>query len=118
MSLWIPRRTADGRLYWYSVGVPIFALGPVLAVCLLLLVELATKAPLESLAFFAGMLLFGFTAFLVAKISVFQASIWFSFGSRRMTRRMRRFYRLGYLLMVPGAVMTLLLSTLVIRLYG
>ena len=118
MSLWIPRRDVDGRLHWYSVSVPIYALSA-LAVCLgVLLLELATKAPLKSLTFFAGTLLLGFAAFLTAKISVFQTGFWFSFGSGRMTPRMRRFYRLGYLLMVPGAVMTLLLSALVIGLYG
>ena len=118
MSLWIPRRDADGRLHYYSVNVPLLPLVAVLGMCLVLLLELTTKAPLKLLTFFAGMLLLGFAAFFTAKISVFQTGFWFSFCSGRMTPRMRRFYRLSYLLMVPGAVMTLLLSALVIGLYG
>jgi hypothetical protein len=118
MSLWIPRRDSDGRLYWYSVSVPIVALVPALAICLVLLVDLARNAPLKSLTFFAGMLLLGFAAFLSAKVSVYQTGFWFSFGSGRMTPGMRRFYRLGYSLMVPAAIMTLLLSLLVVRLHG
>ena len=118
MSLWVPHYDAKGRLYWYSVSVPILPLIAAVGVSVAFLLEMATNAPLKSLTFFAGMLLLGFAAFLAAKISVFQTGFWFSFGSGRMTPRMRRFYRLGYLLMVPAAVVTVLLSMLVVRLHG
>ena len=118
MSLWIPHRDAEGRLYFYTINIPFFLVVAISAICLAILLNLATTAPLEALVLSATMLLVGFASFLLAKISVYQTGFWFSFGSGRMTARMRHFYRLGYLLMIPGALMTFLLSVLVIRIHG
>jgi len=118
MSFWIPRRDADGRLHLYTISIPLLFVVAVPCIFLAILLDLAATAPLESLLFSSSILFLGFASFLLAKISVYQTGFWFSIGSGQMTARMRRFYRLGYLLMVPGAVMTLLLSALVMRLHG
>ncbi len=118
MSLWIPRRDAEGRFYFYSVNIPFLLVVAVPAICLSILLGLAATAPLEALALSTGMLFAGFAMFLRAKVSVYQSGFWFSFGSGRMTARMRRLYRLGYLLMIPAVLITFLLSVLVIRIYG
>lgn len=118
MSLWIPRRDAEGRLYFYTINISFLLVMAFATIYLAILLNLATTAPLEALVLSASMLFVGFASFLLAKISVYQTGFWFSFGSGRMTARMRRFYRLGYLLMVPGALMTFLLSVLVIRIHG
>jgi len=118
MSLWIPSRSEDGRLHWYLVDLPIFSLMAFLGFFLVVMLDLAINAPLESLLAVSSVLFLGFLAFLAAKISVYQNGFWFSFGSNRMTSGMRRLYRLGYLLMIPASIMTLLLSILVLRFHG
>ena len=118
MSLWIPRRDAQGRLYYYATNIPFLLIAAILGVCWAILLGLAATAPLEALAFSFGILAIGFALFLRAKVSVYQHGFWFSFGSGRMTARMRRLYCLGYCLMVPAALLTLLLSVLVVRVHG
>lgn len=118
MSLWIPRRDAQGRLHFYTVNIPLQLVLVVPAICLAFLLGLASTAALEALAVSTGMLLLGFAFFLRAKISVYHSGFWFSFGSGRMSVRMRRYYRLGYLLLIPAALMTFVLSLLVIRIHG
>jgi hypothetical protein len=118
MSFWIPRRDAEGRLYYFTISIPVLFMPAILAVCLVTLLSLAATAPIEALAVSTGMLLVGFAFFLRAKVSVYQHGFWFSFGSGRMTAGMRRLYRIGYCLMVPAALVTFLLSVLVLRMHG
>jgi hypothetical protein len=117
MSFWIPRRDAQGRLYYYTINFPLLYIPVILGMFLAILGSLAATAPLEALAVSFGMLLVGFALFLRAKVSVYQHGFWFSFGSARMSARMRRLYRLGYCIMIPAALVTFLLSVLVIRMH-
>ena len=55
-----------------------------------------------------GLTLLGFSIFVVAKLSVIRGKALISFGTRAMTPDSANLYRLGYWLMVVGAVLTFL----------
>ena len=66
------------------------------------LVTVAVANPGLPLAFY----LVGFVCFLVAKLSVLRQGIWFSWGTRLMTRGYARLYRTGYIIMAIGVLLT------------
>ena len=53
-------------------------------------------------------IVFGFLLFLIAKLSVIIPKKKVSFGTNLMSTSMANLYRLGYLLMVLGAILTFL----------
>ncbi|MEM9660398.1 MAG: hypothetical protein AAF961_18695 [Planctomycetota bacterium] len=117
MSVWIPRRDAQGRLYYYTISVPLLWIPAIIGILMAALAPVAATMPLESLAWAYGLLAIGFALFLRAKASLFEQGIWFSFGSGRMTPRMRRLYRLGYCLMIPAAMVAFSLCLMVVCMY-
>jgi hypothetical protein len=50
-------------------------------------------------------ILFGFSLFLISKISHIRKGTWFSFGTKHMSVRMGNLYRIGYWLMVVGIIL-------------
>jgi hypothetical protein len=79
---------------------------PVLALVLLGTARLARHAPLMLLAGAGVLMACGFWLFAVAKASLLRQERWVSFGTAHMTRRHRLGYRIGYALMIAGAVVT------------
>ena len=79
---------------------------PVIGLSLLGTARLARHAPLGSLAGAGVLMACGFCLFAVAKASLLRQERWVSFGTAHMTRRHRIGYRIGYALMVAGAVVT------------
>lgn len=79
---------------------------PVLALSLLGVAHLARHAPLGLLAGAGVLMASGFGLFAVAKASLLRQERWVSFGTAHMTRRHRIGYRVGYALMIAGAVVT------------
>ena len=51
----------------------------------------------------------GFMSFLIAKLSVIRRGVCVSWGSRLMAPRYARLYKAGYLFMLAGAALCLLL---------
>lgn len=109
MSLWIPRRDKNGRLYFFVVGLPIVLIPLVFVIplCLCLLTFCVVTAPVETMLSFLAVTGFGFLLFAVAKVSVFRQGRLVSFGSAKMNSQMRTAYRTGWVLMVIGATLTL-----------
>ncbi len=79
---------------------------PVLSLCLLAAAHLARQAPLGLLAAAGVLIASGFCLFAVAKASLLRQKRWVSFGTAHMTPRHRIAYRIGYALMIAGAVVT------------
>jgi len=79
---------------------------PVVSLCLLGAAHLARHAPLGLLAAAGVLIASGFCLFAVAKASLFRQERWVSFGTAHMTPRHRIGYRIGYALMIAGAVVT------------
>ena len=103
MSWWFVRRDQDGRRALWAVDVEPMAVISALAI-------LAAVLSLNGLACFT-LLGVGFMCFLIAKLSVVRRSVRISWGSRLMAPRYARLYRAGYLLMVAGGALCLLLRT-------
>ena len=79
---------------------------PVLALSLLGTAQLARHAPRVAFAVAGVLVASGFFLFADAKASRLRQGHPVSFGTTGMTRRHRIRYRLGYVLMVAGAVGT------------
>lgn len=107
MSLWIPRRDKNGRLYYFVVGVPITLIFAAIGFCICLLLVCVVTAPTGSMLSFLAVTGSGFFLFAVAKVSVFRQGRLVSFGSAKMSPRMRMTYRTGWVLMAIGATLTL-----------
>ena len=100
MSWWSYEKDASGKTYYvtpeYS-GVYFF---------------LPTLIAIGSLLYFVNptgtvrfLLWSGFSCILMAKLSLFRGGIWNSWGTRQMTVRWARLYKLGYALIVLGIVL-------------
>lgn len=107
MSLWIPKRDKNGRLYFFVVGLPISLIFPAIGICMCLLMFCLATAPVESMFSFLAVTGFGFLLFAMAKASGFRQGCLVSFGSAKMDPRMRTAYRTGWILMAIGATLTL-----------
>ena len=107
MSLWIPKRDKNGRLYFIVVELPIFLIFPAIGFVICLLLSCVATAPVESMLSFLAVTGFGLFLFAVAKVSVFRQGHLVSFGSAKMSPQMRTAYRTGWVLMVIGATLTL-----------
>ena len=79
---------------------------PELALSLLGTAQLARHAQRMAFAVAGVLVSSGFLLFADAKASRLRQGHWVSFGTTGMTRRHRISYRLGYVLMVAGAVVT------------
>jgi len=90
----------------------LFVFGPVAAVLMLALVVGATMQPVLFWGYLTlGLYAVGLGLFLAAKISILRrGKVFFGFGTKQMSPRFRTCYRLGYLLMGAGAVLTLILA--------
>jgi hypothetical protein len=107
MSWWIYQKDQDGKVYLISADVA-QAILPVMIILGLLAAMffpiLLQNCPLGIVQFF---LWSGLLSLLAAKISLFRRGIWCSWGPGQMTRRWARVYKIGYVLMGVGAVMTI-----------
>ena len=108
MSFWIVRRDATGRRHIKSVSVPLFPIVAMLAVVLSCLVGVVAGLSVPAIIAWASLVIVGLAMFVVAKLSVIRRGVLVSFGSQRMSPTMRRLYRLGWVLMLPGGIVTLL----------
>ena len=107
MSLWIPRRDKNGRLYFLVVELPIMVIFAVVIIGVSLLVSCVATAPVGSMLSFFALTGFGFFLFAVAKVSVFRRGRLVSFGSAEMSPQMRTAYRTGWVLMALGTTLSL-----------
>ena len=108
VSLWIPKRDKTGRVYYFVVELPIMVILAIVAIGVSLLVSCVATAPVESMLSFLAVTGIGFFLFAVAKVSVFRQGELVSFGSARMSAKMKTAYRTGWVLMAIGATLTLL----------
>ena len=97
MSGWRERRSLEkpGR-----VEMSTFPFAELFLPLVLLLGMLAMLGPGGAMLLMGS----GFALFLVAKLSVFRRGIYVSWGSRAMSAPFRACYRLGYSLILLGAV--------------
>ena len=100
MSWWSYEKDASGRVIYvasdYS-GIYFFLLILIAIGSLLYFVN-----PTGTVRF---LLWSGFSCILMAKLSLFHRGIWNSWGTRQMTVRWARLYKLGYALIVLGIVL-------------
>ncbi len=107
MSLWLYKKDQDGKTKVTAVDImpsilPVMAILALLAAMLFPL--LLQSGPRGIIQFF---LWGGLLCLLAAKISLFRRRVWFSWGPRQMTRRWSRVYKIGYILIGVGTVMTI-----------
>ncbi|HEY6199386.1 MAG TPA: hypothetical protein VI231_12300 [Candidatus Binatia bacterium] len=107
MSWWIYKKDKDGKVYLISADVAP-AILPAMTI-LGLLAAMLFPFLLQSgpLGMIQLLLWGGFLCLLAAKVSLFRRGIWFSWGTGQMTRQWARVYKIGYVLMGVGAVMTI-----------
>jgi hypothetical protein len=107
MSLWIWHRDKSGRHLWLIDTHPVLLLVaiPVIMIAAVTFPELLRKTTM----IIAGS---GTICLAVAKISLFRQGIWSSWGSRYMTMRNALIYSLGYTLLGIGAVLMLLMRSM------
>ncbi|HEY1372144.1 MAG TPA: hypothetical protein VGH50_06715 [Candidatus Binatia bacterium] len=107
MSLWLYKRDQDGKPYVIAVDITP-AILPVMTILGLLTAILfplfLQSGPQRIIQFF---LRTGLFCLLAAKVSLFRGGMWFSWGPGQMTRRWARVYKIGYVLMGIGTVMTI-----------
>ncbi len=108
MSLWIPRRSKNGRLEYFVVGVPLSLVIATVGICLALLVSFVVTAPVEAILFLFAIMGVGLFLIAAARASVFWRGELLSSGSVKMSPQMRRAYRAGWGLMVVGAILAVL----------
>lgn len=87
------------------VGFPLVGIGVILPILLTLLINTPVQYVVVMLIFW----LVGFMMFIKAKVSVIRQGKIISLGSGDMSRINRIFYRLGYVLMAIGLVLSLVL---------
>jgi hypothetical protein len=85
-------------------------LGPHLTGLVAILIVISAGAhPIGTATLSLALYAVGYTLFLAAKLSVIRQGHLVTFGSRMMSRSYRWLYRLGYMLMLGAAVLTLAL---------
>ncbi|HEY1265779.1 MAG TPA: hypothetical protein VGH16_00885 [Candidatus Binatia bacterium] len=107
MSLWLYKKDKDGKPYVIAVYIMPSILPAMVILGLLAAMFfpfLLQRGPLRMTQLF---LWGGFLCLLAAKVSLFRRGIWFSWGPGQMTRRWSRVYKIGYLLMGVGTVITI-----------
>jgi hypothetical protein len=107
LSFWILRKDRQGRRHVYAVDVPPFVI--VIAVSILatiLIPNMASRPVPFALSSFVitGI---GFLLFLASKLSLISKGRLFSFGMKAMSKPFKICYYLGYVLIVLGALGTL-----------
>ena len=112
MSLWTTRRSSEygGNTEITSIPcVELILFGAIFGIPLVLLMaaSLAPGPPKAAVAVIYGLLGTGLILFLLAKASVIRRGQLFTFGSRSMSKAMRRCYRLGYVLCGLGIALAL-----------
>lgn len=98
MSFWIRRFEGGRPTVTLAHGGYLLALLPLIAI----FVVFVALNPTFSVLF----LVTGFLCFFVAKLSVIRTGVWLSFGSRGMSRRNAKLYRIGYALMGFGILLS------------
>ena len=107
MSWWIYKKDKDGKVYLISTDVTSFILLSLVLLGLfaaILLPNLLRSSPLGMVQFF---LWGGFACLLAANTSLFRQGIWWSWGPGQMSKPWSRVYKIGYILIGLGAVMTI-----------
>ncbi len=115
MSLWFRIRDKDGTVHLvYEPFAPLAFIGLVgISVALLLpfvqmfRVAVVTSPVFTSIAC-ASILIVGFGLFALSRVSVIRAGRLISIGPRTMSRMMRSFYYVGYVLLLIGTIAVLL----------
>ncbi len=114
MSIWINKKDKDGKSHILAIEVPI------MGVIILLGLFTSLFAPRYFLSSeeiviktiardSACLLVTGFLFILISKISLFRKRIWISWGSKLMTKPFRLLYKFGYLLMLGGVLISLVI---------
>ncbi len=114
MSWWFYKRGRDGKRELWAVDIypliPIMVIACLFAMILLKPNPLAFVTVLVSLSGLLGVC--GFVCLLLSKISLFRQGIWISWGTKPMSERNARLYRIGYVLLIIGAFASWLFSRL------
>jgi hypothetical protein len=114
MSLWIRKKGHTGQWFYLIIEVPFPLVMLVVAVITVILLENLAAAPVGTLLVCFSVAALGSVLVAVAKWSLIRRGVLVSFGSAGMSRGMMIVYRLGWLLLFIGAVVTLFCTRLVL----
>lgn len=85
----------------------LYVFGPfIVAAVLYISMSVILTAPRFWAYIIVGLYVVGFGCFAVAKVSRIRSGDFFSFGSSRMSPKLRTFYRVGYALMLTALMLT------------
>jgi hypothetical protein len=111
MSWWVNSKDKAGRQHIWLIDEPIILIQIFAALfvgLVLPLILMTARNPMPFAIGSVGIILLGYACLVVAKTSLFCRGIWFSWGTRRMSRNHARLYRTAYALMVSGGTLLLL----------
>ena len=113
MSIWWHRRDKSGKRYLYQVDYDFMLVLLVIGLIAAIIGPTLLFNPSVILFLPCAFLVGGLTCLVIYKMSLYTKRIWFSFGSRLMSKGYASLYKFAYILIGVGvALMLLLLNAL------
>ena len=106
MSYWIYRRGPKGQQSLYLVEVSVTLVIAVLGLMAALVLPRYLVQPSRLYSDGAALMGIGWTMVLLAKIHLFRKGTWVSWGSRLMTKPYSILYKMGYVVLIAGVIVT------------
>lgn len=115
MSIWFSKKEKNGKRSLYAVDIPFELVMVFIALLAAIIGPRYFLNPSQIIfdSFHIGIFLIisGFIIFLVSKLSLFYKGIWNSFGTRYMKKQFKFLYIAGYISMISGLLLIILLIT-------
>lgn len=116
MSLWIYKKDKNGKTILWVIDIAFpFVIMLLIGLLAALTGPTLFQRPAIMLSMPFAFSAAGFLLLLISKISLYRKGIWFSFGTRQMTKGNATLYRTAYFLIALGVLIQLLLLNALLR---
>jgi len=108
MSVWINRKDRNGKSYLRQIDFDPLIMIAVIGILAAIIIPQVKFYPSLLLILPFTCIIIGLVLLSVSKISLYRKGIWFSFGSKLMTKGYASLYKLGYLFIFTGMLVVLM----------
>lgn len=108
MSVWINRKGRNGKTYLWQIDIDPLIMIMLIGILAAILIPQVKLNPSLLLILPFTCTIIGLVLLSVSKISLYRKGIWFSIGSKLMSKGYARLYKLGYLFIITGMLAVLM----------
>ena len=108
MSFWITKKENDGKAYLWQIDVDPLIIIMLIGIFAAMIIPQIHHNPSLLIILPLVLSVFGIVLLIISKISLYRKGIWFSFGSKLMSRGYARLYKLAYIFIIIGNLVLLM----------